>query len=53
MEHGGPDGLLIGGRAAVRQLDDSGKVAAGRKLGGGGARARRGEEESGDGCNGD
>jgi hypothetical protein len=36
-----------------RRVGMGGKVAAGRKLDGGGARARRGEEESGDGCNGD
>jgi hypothetical protein len=48
-EHRGPDGPLTGGRAAVRRPDDGGKVAAWRKLGGGGARARRGEEESEDG----
>jgi hypothetical protein len=53
MEHRGPDQPLTRGRAAVRWPDDGGKVAAGRKLGGGGAQARRGEEESGDGCDGD
>jgi hypothetical protein len=53
MEHWGPDGPLTGGRVAVRWPDDGCKVVAGRKLFEGGTQAQRGEEESGDGCDGD
>jgi ribosomal protein L19E len=41
---------LTRAREAVKQLGDDGKAVAVEELGGGGARARRGEEESGDGC---
>jgi hypothetical protein len=41
---------LTRAREAVRRSGDDGKAMAAEELDGGGARARRGEEESGDGC---
>jgi hypothetical protein len=42
--------VLNRAREAMRWPGNDGKVAAEEELGGGGTQARRGEEESGDGC---
>jgi hypothetical protein len=49
-EHGEPGSGLTGARATSLQLGNGGEEAAVEAIGGGGARARRGEEESRDGC---
>jgi hypothetical protein len=41
---------LTQAREAVRRLGDDGKAAVVKELSGGGARARRGEEDTRDGC---
>jgi hypothetical protein len=50
----GEDGVagaaLTRARVAVRRPGDDSKAVAAEELGGGGARAQRGEEDSGDGC---
>jgi hypothetical protein len=50
VEDGEADTALTRAREEVRWPGDDGKAAAAEELGGGGARAQRGEEESGDGC---
>jgi hypothetical protein len=50
VEDGEASAALTRAREAMRWPGDDGKVAVAEELGGSGARARRGEEESGDGC---
>jgi hypothetical protein len=50
VEDGEAGAALTWAREAVRWPGDDGKAAAVEQLGGGGTRARRGEEESGDWC---
>jgi hypothetical protein len=50
VEDGEANVMLTRAREAVRWLGDDDKAAAVEEPGGDGARARRGEEESGDGC---
>jgi hypothetical protein len=49
-DHGEPSSGLTGVRATSLQLGNGGEEAVVEAIGGGGARARRGEEESRDGC---
>jgi hypothetical protein len=50
VEDGDAGAALTQAREAVRRPGDGGKAAAVEELDGGGARAQRGEAESGDGC---
>jgi hypothetical protein len=50
MEDSEAGEVLTWAREAVRQPGDDSKVKVGEELGSGGDQARRGEEESGDGC---
>jgi hypothetical protein len=50
VEDGEADAALTWAREAVRRPSDDGKAVMAEELGGGGSRAWRGEEESGDRC---